>query len=286
MSAVRRALGRAKRELKRQFRRRVGWPILSRTHHWRTKVYFISYPKSGRTWLRVMMGKALCDRYGLPEPLLLKTYRLTGKAGLPRTRWWHDGSDLAFAHPYQRMSAGKRRYRNKNVVVLVRNVKDVLVSSYFQATKGVHTFQGSISEFIRDDRFGARKVLTFYNQWYLARSVPRAFHVFRYEDLHRDTRGTLAGALGIVGAQGIDDGILAAAIEYGRFDKMKDIEQGKVFDNPVLRVKNDQDPESFKVRRGVVRGYVDYLSEDDIRYIDGVIAEVGDLFDSEGLKVE
>ena len=40
------------------------------------------------------------------------------------------------------------------------------------------------------------------------------------------------------------------------------------------------------VRRGVVRGYVDYLSEGDIRYIDQVIAEVGDLFDSEGLKVE
>jgi hypothetical protein len=211
---------------------------------------------------------------------------LTGKAGLPRTRWWHDGSDLALAHPYQRLSAGKRGYRSKTVVVLVRNVKDVLVSSYFQATKGVQTFQGSISEFIRDDRFGARKVLTFYNQWFTGQSVPRAFHVLRYEDLHRDTRGVLAQALAIVGADGMDEDVLAAAIEYGRFDRMKDMEQGKVFDNPVLRVKNEQDPESFKVRRGVVRGYVDYLSDEDIRYIDRVIDEVGDLFDSEGLKVE
>ena len=64
------------------------------------------------------------------------------------------------------------------------------------------------------------------------------------------------------------------------------MEKGRVFDNPVLRAKNPEDPESLKVRRGVVRGYVDYLSEEDIRYIDQVIAEVGDLFDSEGLKVE
>jgi hypothetical protein len=231
-----------------------------------------------------MMGKALCDRYGVPERWLLQTYRLTGRVGLPRTRWWHDRADLAFARSYRRLSAGKRRYRNKTVVVLVRNVKDVLVSSYFQATKGVKSFQGSISEFIRDERFGARKVLTFYNQWYAAQSVPRAFHVVRYEDLHRDTRGVLVQALAVVGADGIDEGLLDAAIEYGRFDRMKDLEQGKVFENPVLRVKNAQDPESFKVRRGVVRGYVDYLSEEDIRYIDEVIAELGDSFDSEGLR--
>ncbi len=268
------------------FRRRVGWPIMSRIHHWRARVYFISYPKSGRTWLRVMMGKALCDRYGLPERLVLKTYLLTGKARLPRTRWGHDRADLALPRSYERLSSSKRSYRSKTVVVLVRNVKDILVSSYFQATKGVQTFQGSISEFVRDDRFGARKVLTFYNQWFTAQSVPRAFHVVRYEDLHRDTRGVLAQALGIVGADGMDEGILADAIEYGRFDRMKDMEQGKVFDNPALRAKNRQDPESLKVRRGVVRGYVDYLSEEDIRYIDQVIDEVGDLFDSEGLRVE
>jgi hypothetical protein len=284
VSTVRRTLGRAKQGVFRAIKHRVVWPSLSAFRHWRTRVYFVSYPKSGRTWLRAMVGKALCDRYGLPERLLLKTYLLTSKAGLRRTRWWHDGSDIAFAYPSDRLPTSKRRYRSKTIVLVIRNVKDTLVSSYFQATKRVNVFDGSLSEFIRDDRFGAKKILTFYNLWHASQSVPRAFHLVRYEDLHRDPRAGLRQALDVVGADVAGESILDRAIEYASFDRMKEMERGKTFDNPVLRASDQQDEDSFKVRRGVVRGYVDYLSEEDVRYIDGVIAEIGDPFDSEGLR--
>ena len=54
-----------------QIKRRVVRPVRVRHDHRNTDVYVVSYPKSGRTWLRVMLGKAISDRYGLPQDQLL-----------------------------------------------------------------------------------------------------------------------------------------------------------------------------------------------------------------------
>src|SRR3989442_240317 len=53
-------------------------------------VYVVSYPKTGRSWLRVMLGKAVCLGYGQPDALLLRTPRLTAAAGLRATRFSHE----------------------------------------------------------------------------------------------------------------------------------------------------------------------------------------------------
>ena len=34
--------------------------------------YVLSYPKSGRTWMRALLGKALVDHYRLPSGRLLE----------------------------------------------------------------------------------------------------------------------------------------------------------------------------------------------------------------------
>jgi len=44
---------------------------------------------------------------------------------------------------------------------------------------------------------------------------------------------------------------------------------------PYLLPGDRNDGESFKVRRGVVGGYVDYLSEADQSYCESVLAETG-----------
>jgi hypothetical protein len=42
----------------------------------------------------------------------------------------------------------------------------------------------------------------------------------------------------------------------------------------ILSPGNVDDPESYKTRRGVVVGFRDYLSADDMRYIDQAIARL------------
>src|SRR5262245_55186961 len=57
----------------------------------RAQACIVSFPKCGRTWLRVMVGKALCDRYGLDESVMLDEFKVTEAAGIIPTLYTHDG---------------------------------------------------------------------------------------------------------------------------------------------------------------------------------------------------
>jgi hypothetical protein len=217
--------------------------------------------------LRVMLGKALCEAYKLPEDLLLDTYFLTRSAGILTTRLIHDGSSTDEDRHYRRLSQNKRKYRHKKVILLVRDVKDTLVSCYFQATRRVRKvrrYAGSISDFIRDERYGARKILSFYAAWFAKRHIPRGFLLVRYEDMHRDPHKILAQVLAFVGACRVEEQVVASAVEYSKFSRMKEMERSNRWDDDILRPGDEKDEESFKVRRGVVGGYREYLSEKDI----------------------
>ena len=55
----------------------------------------VSYPKSGRTWLRALLGRYLTRRARLPESAMLDTEQVSVAAGLPRLSFTHDGSAMA-----------------------------------------------------------------------------------------------------------------------------------------------------------------------------------------------
>ena len=57
---------------------------------------------------------------------------------------------------------------------------------------------------------------------------------------------------------------------------MQQIEGRNSMPSRALRARDADDPESFRVRRGVVGGHRDYLSDDDIVWIDGRIEQTLD----------
>lgn len=239
------------------------------------EAYIISYPKSGRTWLRVLIGKAVCLRYNLPDALMLETDRLTAAAGLSRTAFTHDYSEILTGLPYQALPADRSEYAGKKVVFIVRDAKDVLVSSYFQATRRTYKYKGSISDFIRSDKYGIRKVVTFYNIWHANRHVPKEFLLVRYEDMHADPAQALISTLRFIGLSEVPQRIVQEAVNFARFDNMKKMEAAGIFRDAKMRPGDAGDEESFKVRKGKVGGYAEYLSEADVRYIDEVVEEMG-----------
>lgn len=237
--------------------------------------YILSYPKTGRTWLRALVGKALVERYALPPERVLDTDVLTGMAGLPRAGFYHDGSAMIDGLTYRELDAGKASYRGKRVLLLGRDVRDTLVSAYFQATRRVGTFGGPIGAFVRDDRYGVEKVLAFYRQWESARGVPDAFAFLRYEAMHAQPAASLRAVLAFLGAQDVSDAIVDAAVAFGSFDNLRQAESEDRFRSHMLRTGSSADPESFKVRKGKVGGYRDYLAPEDIAYIDACEAARG-----------
>ncbi len=236
-------------------------------------VYVISYPKSGRTWLRVLLGKALCTQARKPDRLLLDTPTLSAAAGALRTDFDHDGSDLWDQSDYRSLSEDKQAYRDKRVILLARDAPDVLVSGYFEVTRRSLVFEhppcqfdGTLAEFVRSPVFGARKVAAFYDIWSRSTTVPKQFLLIHYEDLHAGGEDVLADVLRFIGAE-VNRRDIAEAVAYAGFENMRELERADAFNDPRLRPGDVADPDSYKARRGVTGGYVDYLSGSDVAYI-------------------
>ena len=233
-------------------------------------LYLVSYPKSGRTWLRALIGKYLFLKYGLPEVSVLNAKSFEAE-GLLKVGISHDGSQMVARTSYKNLSLDKSKYKNKVVVLLGRDVKDTLVSAYFQATKRKKIFDGGISEFIRNDEFGINKILTFYEGWVRNLNTPRKLAFISYEQMHEDVNKVLADVLKLMGEKKVDKKAVQEAVDACSFDKLRSLEKKNNLDSSILRPADKDDPESYKVRKGQVGGYSEYLSEKDIEYIDEVI---------------
>ena len=250
-----------------------------------TDAFIISYPKCGRTWLRLLLGKYLQQQFGLREDaMMLELHALTRNiAGLPRVDFSHD--DRPQLKPAAEIDRDKRRYRGKKVVFLVRDPRDVLVSYYFQYTRrgaqelaGEAPFTGTMSDFIRHPIGGIDNIVAFYNVWAEQRAAPADFMLLRYEDLHSDPVANLRRLAAFLGFPKVDDAALERVLSYGSFDHMKRIERDNLLKSPRLEAPDSADPESFKVRKGRVAGYGEYLSAEDVAYLDEKIAGLDDLY--------
>jgi len=236
------------------------------------QVYIVSMPKSGRTWLRVLIGKALIEFYGLNEEDILEPLKLSVAAGILPTEFIHDGTNIALGKHWRELDGDKSAYKGKKVVFLVREPKDLLVSSYFSAANRKRTFDGSISDFIRSDQYGIHKVIAFYKSWADNQTVPEAFLLLRYEDMQAKPEASLDSVLRFMGVENMPQEIIAEAVQFGRFENMREMERSGSY-NWRLSSPNLNDEEAYKVRKGKVGGYVDYLSAEDVEYISQAIAE-------------
>jgi len=252
-----------------------GGRIVANYIHHNTDAYIISHPRSGRTWLRLLIGKTLCENFGFPEEDMLDTYKLATRAGILRTHLIHDHTSYTESYKHYSLSKNKRIYANKKVIFLVRSIKDVLVSYYFYVTKRDKEFDGSISDFIRTEKYGAKRIVKFYNSWYESRNIPLDFMVLKYEDMKNDPETSLLKTLNFLGLDNIDVNIVKKAVEFAQFENLKKLERNEYFNKKAMRPANKNDDESYKIRKGKVGGYEEYLNKDDIKYIDLVIQELG-----------
>ena len=75
------------------------------------RVAIVSFPKSGRTWLRLLIGRALCQRYALAGSLILDTFAATREAGILPTVFSHDGSSNTEGRHLDRLDRGNQSVR-------------------------------------------------------------------------------------------------------------------------------------------------------------------------------
>lgn len=212
--------------------------------------HVISFPKSGRTWLRVML-----DDVGV------------------KANFTHDDSDHVLRRALTDLNPDKSKYRGARVLLLVRDPRDTAVSGYFQVMRRLNLSATSLPELLRDERHGIKKICHFNRQWFDAGSRMDRFAILTYEQMHRAPADALAAVADFAGAA-LDRNTAELVASNRTFARMRAAEAsgelaqlyGKVF-------FPGGNPESFKVRRGVVGGYRDYLSDADQSYCEAVLVE-------------
>jgi len=247
-------------------------------------IVIVSFGKSGRTWLRVMLSHLFRVMYDLPQNAILgfdNFHNMNRK--VPKVFFTHDNYIKDFTGDF----ATKEPFYDKRVVLLARDPRDVAVSQFFQwkfrlkpSKVTINNYPPrdadiSVFDFVMGDNGGSMQAVTDYlNLWAKECYKVENFHLLRYEDLRSDTRKELAELLRFMQVEATDEHI-EVAVEYSSYENMKKMETKKQFRLSGGRmVPRDKDnPDSYKVRRAKVGGYRDYFSDEEVAAIDARLAE-------------
>jgi hypothetical protein len=241
----------------------------------------VSIPKSGRTWLRTFLCAYFCKRLGRQFTLRPERYC---DARIPRLIFSHDLFEHRTKGDLWDKLRGKylvprKELRRAQIILLARDPRDCFVSLYLQLTRRdpnapVDLRQKTVSEMLRDKKFGVRAIINTMNDWVGEFSRRENFTLIQYETLRIAPEKYFRELLAVVGELNPDMSMFQEALEFSRFENMQKLEAAGAFDSKILRPGDVRDPESFKVRRGKVGGYREYLSLEDQKYAADALADL------------
>lgn len=244
---------------------------LSRLRTDEPDIYMVSYPKSGRTWVRIMLKRYL-ELSGHRGVQLRDTslFRLPGGKTL---KFEHDrGNWVPVPCRLEGLRFKTEKYSGKKVIFLIRDPRDVLVSCWYHLKYREKIYKGGLPEFIRDDLLGIHKLVAFMNMWAENSNVPGSFYLTTYEDMSKNPITCFSRILAFIGLP-VNEPAVKAMAEETSFSRMKKMEQEGSLDEPWMRLGAEGTEESMKIRRGKAGGYKDELSLKDIDFLDRVIHE-------------
>jgi hypothetical protein len=165
--------------------------------HW-----FISFPKSGRTWTKTVVENYLCRLHDLPAFTFeeFKPWvRLGSDRKIPRLEFIHPhctATDPAVTDRFM------DRIKGKKVIVLVRDPRAVVFTYYFRLRKRIQdprVMDMTLADFIRDPSFGIGRIVEFTNTWYASEDRFEDFLFLRLEDVKTRPEEEMARLLEFLG---------------------------------------------------------------------------------------
>ena len=242
----------------------------------------VSVGKSGRTWLRVMISRLYQQALNIPEHQVINFdnfHQMDRRA--PRVFFTHDD----YLGYWSGQGETKADYQGKDLVLLVRDPRDVAVSQYFHwryrmkprnmalldyppSGKAISMF-----DFLMDPNRGRLpRVIRALNLWAAAMREREDLCLVRYEDLHVDSieaLGRVTDTLGLI----VSKDQIEEAVGYARYDNMKQMEAKQTLSGGRIKPVRKDDPNTYKVRKAKVGGYRDYFNPEQIARIDKLLRE-------------
>src|SRR4051794_36398058 len=179
----------------------------------------LSIPKSGRTWLRAFLCAYFCKRFGLEFTLRPGRHAVPG---FPRIVFSHD----LFEHRTKgdgwdrirgKYLVPRRELNRAKIILLARDPRDCFVSLYLQLTRRdpnapIELKQKTVSEILRDKKFGMRAIVDAMNNWLNDFSDRDNFTLVRYEALRAAPAEHFRDLLAVLGESSLNANIFLEAL--------------------------------------------------------------------------
>ena len=241
----------------------------------------VSFGKSGRTWLRVMLSRFYQVRHGLPERALIGFDNLHQmNREVPRIFFTHDN----YLKDYTGHTGNKQDYRFRKVVLLVRHPADVAVSQYHQWLYRMRPGKKAINDypehgrevtpfaFVARHEAGLGKVIDFLNGWARELGSLSQVLIVRFEDMKADPGRELQRIVSFAGSPGTAEEI-AESVRFGSFENMRALETKSAFwlSGGRMMAADKSNPQSFKTRRGEAGGWRKDFTPEEVAEIEAII---------------
>ena len=248
----------------------------------RSDCAIVRHPKTGGTWLRVLITRLYAAKYGLSSRRVVRTdelHRADGRVPV----FLSSSGYLSWERGWGDRVATDAFLREKKLVLLARHPGDIAVSWFLQFTRRTSAFKRELMlsemqdpidpatvtqwDFIRHPEIGLPHVIDYYNYWHEnLQRLPRVL-LLRYEDLRRDPTAACERLAAFLG-ESFSAEQIADAVDFASFDKLREKERSGYFDNRSLTLRDASDPDTLKVRRGRIGGYREDLTRDQLAWVD------------------
>lgn len=241
----------------------------------RADAVIISFPKSGRTFVRAMLSRLFQRRFGIDERRLLEFPMLQrARAEVPRLLFTHAGDAMRTADEIRLDPAD---YEERRVVLLARHPGDVAVSRYHHLKHRSRDrarrrlARQPLESFVWNEQGGIPAIVRFMNQWAELARRRTGVGIVRYEDFLTHPAATLRKLTDLVGFE-VNDSDIEDAVEFGSLANLKQREREGYFQSSRLQAAKKDDAASYKVRSGSSGGYRKRLEPENVAKVDAYIA--------------
>ena len=200
------------------------------------KVIILSYPKSGRTWLKVLIEQ-YCNRCGVKKPSIA---------------WSHIGHGMIPEYPPKNLDCP--------TVLLTRNYPDTLVSYFHDdSVRNKKKVSGkTIDEYVKDN---LPDIKTFYDTV----SKKNIFLTLEYEKMVDNTYPEVLPLFAFLFDDQVDVKCLRKAIDFCSFENLSAMERNKSID---MRVAPSHMGKGFyKTRKGQIGSAEEELKPKTLQFL-------------------
>jgi hypothetical protein len=232
----------------------------------------VSYPKSGRTFVRAMLARLFQRAFGIDERRLLEFPMLRrAPAEVPRLLFTHAGDTMRSP---EEIHVDAAAYVHAKVVLIARHPGDISVSRYHHLKHRSRDrarrklAELPLKDFVWSDQGGIPSIVKFLNDFAKLPGVT----IIRYEDFLTKPESALRDLTEAIGLKASDEAI-ADAVKFGSLDELRQREREGYFQSSRLRAARKGDDQSFKVRQGGSGGHRANLGKAAVKRIDDYVAE-------------